>query len=228
MTVTPDQLFRRQTGFYAPQDHPHDRVTFVGVGGIGSFAALATAKLGVPSLTLIDPDSVEAHNVPNQFSPLSKLGLPKTHALEEEIASHMGEAVSVESAVRTIAEWEGEYRGVVVSGLDSMTPRHELWEKLKMNVQVPLYIDGRIAGQRMILYSVNPTNLTDIQKYEETLHADGEAEPANCTERGLIDVGFQIAALITRQVRMHLTGQEVPKLITMNMQTLTLRKGDWL
>lgn len=223
-----DALFKRQTGFFDPNANPNASVTFVGVGGIGSFAAFSTAKLGVPNLTLIDPDYVEEHNVPNQFSPLARLGEPKVEALAAEIADHMGAAVRTTTHLCKIAEVPGNWRGIVASGLDSMTARKEAWDKVNMNVEVPLYLDGRISGQRMILYTVNPTNLTDIQKYEETLHGDGEAEPAHCTERGLIDVGFQIGALMTRQIRQQLAGETPEKIITMSMKTLTMRKGDWL
>ncbi len=222
-----DALFRRQTGFFDPNENATAPATFVGVGGIGSFAAFATAKLGVPNLTLIDPDQVEVHNVPNQFSPASRVGEDKVSALAAEITSHMGDAVSVDTHAKLLAEYS-DYRDIVVSGLDSMAARHELWEQVKMNPAVQLYIDGRIAGQMMILYALCPYNLDAIEHYEKTLHSDDEAVEANCTERGLIDVGFSIGALISRMIRRHYTQQEIKPVTYMNMDGLELRKGDWV
>ena len=58
-------------------------VHLVGCGGIGSFVALALAKLGCPHLCLYDDDRVEEHNVPNQLFRLSDVGRPKVEALAE-------------------------------------------------------------------------------------------------------------------------------------------------
>lgn len=224
--ATQDALFKRQTGFFAPQDHPQAQATFVGVGGIGSFAAFATAKLGMPKLTLIDFDNVEEHNVPNQFSPRSRVGEPKVEALAAEIQAHMGDAVAVTALNTDLSDHT--YVGPVVSGLDSMKARNELWEKIKFNPLVPVYLDGRIAGPLMILYAVNPSSIEDCERYERTLHSDEDAEEAPCTERGLIDVGFSIGALVSRALRLHYTDKELKPVTYMNVNSLELRQGDWI
>lgn len=235
--VTIDRRFMRQLGFFDPAEHPRAEVTFVGVGGIGSFAATAVAKLGIPKLTLIDPDIVEEHNAPNQFHALTNMGEPKVAALATEIASHIGtEAIPYQARIGEHG-WETESgltlppnpQGVVVSGFDNMAARKRLWEqKIKLNPQVELYVDGRLDGQRILIYTVNPTNVTDIEKYEATLKDDSEIEAAACTERGLIDVGFQVGALICRQIRKHYNREDLDNIIHVNQNTLTIMKGPWL
>ena len=41
----------------------------VGAGGIGAATALCMAKVGFECLTVMDFDTVEEHNIPNQFLP---------------------------------------------------------------------------------------------------------------------------------------------------------------
>src|SRR3990172_12168799 len=60
-------------------------VTIVGVGGLGSFAALALAKMGVGTLTLVDGDTVEEHNVANQLYGPEQLGLLKVEACRDNL-----------------------------------------------------------------------------------------------------------------------------------------------
>ena len=42
-------------------------VTVIGAGATGSFITLALAKMGVRHITVYDDDTVEEHNLPNQF-----------------------------------------------------------------------------------------------------------------------------------------------------------------
>lgn len=225
--IIPDQLFLRQQGFFNPVDHPEAQATFVGVGGIGSFAAYATAKLGVPNLTLIDPDTVEIHNAPNQMHSVQNLGDSKVEALAVEIASAMGETANVTTVAEKLDAVDS-YSGIVVGGLDSMTAREELWERVKYNPAVDFLIDGRIAGQLILIYSLCPYEPEQVEHYEKTLHSDADAVEASCTERGLIDVGFQCGSLIARNIRMRLNRQEVDPITYMSMKTLDLQHGDWV
>ena len=42
-------------------------IIVVGAGAIGSFVTLALAKMGCGNITSYDMDTVEEHNLPNQF-----------------------------------------------------------------------------------------------------------------------------------------------------------------
>lgn len=234
---TPSQIFKRGTGFFNPEEHPNASATFVGVGGIGSFAATAVSKLGVPNITLIDPDTVEVHNAPNQFHRITDAGEPKVAALAAQIEGHIGTKAKGFQARIGEQGWErdgmgslpGDLNGVVVSGFDSMDARQKLWDqKLKMNPQVSLYVDGRIAGELILLYALCPYDLAAIEKYEATLHSDDEAEEAVCTERGLIDVGFTIGALVSRIVRRHFANESIDPIHYVSLKSLTIQKGPWL
>lgn len=231
--LTNSQIFKRGTGYFNPDDNPHAAVTFVGVGGIGSFAATAVAKLGVPNITLIDPDVVEVHNAPNQFHAITNAGASKVEALAEEIERHIGTEASAFQAKIGSDGWElndpGDLEGVVVSGFDSMQARKDLWkQKVKMNPAIQLYIDARIAGELIVIYALCPYDLDAIESYEKTLHSDDEAVEAPCTERGLIDVGFAAGMLICRMVRLYFATNNFDDIHIMNVKTLKLSKGDWV
>jgi len=53
------------------------KVTIIGCGAVGSFSALSLCKMGVKHLTLIDPDTVNSENLPNQFFRECDLGKKK-------------------------------------------------------------------------------------------------------------------------------------------------------
>lgn len=209
--------FLRGLGFYNPSDHPDDHVTFVGAGGIGSFAAFGAAKLGIPSVTVIDHDEVDIHNYGNQLYTEADVGDPKVTALEGLTTGNMidGRHCQFEDAPA------GEFRNVVVSGLDSMEARANLWrDRISLNPRVKLYLDARLGGQVIVIYAVNPLNMDSADRYEATLYSDEEAEDAPCTERGVIDVGLMVGSLLTRYLRLHFTGHEIPAVTYVNQSTL--------
>ncbi len=228
-------LFKRQLGFYNPDEQKTDTVSFIGLGGIGSFAAIGVAKLGVPHIHIMDDDTIELHNIPNQFHPRSKLGMTKAHALEDAIIDYSGGSSIYRYEGRITDEgYTGESkwlpRGIVVSGVDSMASRMDIWNhgSIKFNPRVSHYVDARIAGQLIVIYTVNPNDLEDIGRYEATLHTDAEAVDAPCTERGVIDVGLTIGALITNLVRHLLTDGTYNPVISTSVATPPVFSGDWI
>lgn len=225
------EKYARQLGIYNPEDNPHDSVTFIGVGGIGSFAAFGAAKLGIPNITLIDPDVVELHNQPNQFYGEGDIGDSKVYALAGHIRADRGFHGELTAYVAKAPGFDASLDrlgGVVVSGLDSMEARQSVWEEcIKLNPAVPLYLDARISGEFIVIYACNPTDMGDIEAYERTLYSDDEAEAIACTERGIIDVGLQVGSMVTRLLRRHFTGKEIDRTTMMNQDTLTATTGGW-
>lgn len=219
--------FMRQLGIYNPNEHEDDRVTMIGCGGIGSFTAAGLAKLGIPHLTLIDPDEVEEHNLPNQNYSSGDIACPKVEALAGLCHDEYNTIEAYQFAlpnpeVPTLT-------GLVMSGLDSMSARKEIWDEcIKYNPRVPLYVDARLSGEYMLAYAVNPTSPGDIDSYELTLHSDDEGEEVSCTERGIIDVGLQVASMLTRIARRHFNRQEVPNITIMNQASYVTTQGGWV
>ncbi|MEK6569249.1 MAG: ThiF family adenylyltransferase, partial [candidate division NC10 bacterium] len=89
-------------------------VTMIGCGGIGSFSALALAKMGCVHLTVYDDDRVEEHNIPNQLYRLSDVGQLKVICLAEIIKDFTGTGVDA----RPERVQGQRLQGIVVSGVD--------------------------------------------------------------------------------------------------------------
>lgn len=197
----------RQREIFDPLNYQGAHCTLVGCGGIGSFVAVALTKMGIANLTLIDFDDVEPHNMPNQFYRMSDIGKPKVVALQE-ICKELGPA---EIRFFNSKAEQHQLQNVVVTGLDSMEARKEVWEMVKENPDVELLIDGRLGAQDIALYAINPSDAADIKYYEEwCLYGDDDegTVQASCTNRAIIDVGFTVGALVANVVRKHYTNSE--------------------
>jgi hypothetical protein len=215
--------YTRQRAWFDPSAI-NAAATIVGCGGIGSFAAFALAKLGVQTLKLVDFDTVDEHNVPNQLFALDQLGELKVSALADSISSATGvHPIGISAPLQ-----DGIPRlPIVVSALDSMAARTELWEQVRYRLDVKLFLDGRLGGEHVVLYSVDPSNPTDVAGYEATLHSDADGEDLPCTARSIIDVGFAVGSLITRAVRRHYAHEPSTPTVYLNQQTLDIFKGGW-
>lgn len=226
MTTTIE--YTRQREFFDPSQHSA-AATIVGCGGIGSFTALALAKLGVSKLNLIDMDTVEPHNLPNQFFAEDTMGYPKVLALDALVDAHAPDC-SVTTHEHTFQDCDPfPINDIVISALDSMEQRAQLWEQVRMKLGCKLFLDGRLAGQKIVLYAVKPSSLTDIKGYEATLYSDAEALEDSCTARSIIDVGFAVASLMTRAVRLSYTSRDrIAPITFLDQETLDLQKGEWL
>ena len=69
------------------------RVILFGVGGVGSFCAEALARIGIGTITLVDPDNVSVSNINRQLIALhSTVGKNKAEVMKERIADINPEA----------------------------------------------------------------------------------------------------------------------------------------
>lgn len=82
VALDPDAIYARQRdlGLFIPGS-----ATVVGLGGTGSWVAMQLALLGVQTLTLIDADTVEIHNLNRLPVPPEAIGKSKVVAVAEEI-----------------------------------------------------------------------------------------------------------------------------------------------
>lgn len=221
--------YTRQRAWYDPDARPNDAVTIVGCGGIGSFTAVALAKLGIPRLHLIDFDTVEEHNLPNQFFDSEHLGWYKVAAVARQ-CENVNPGIKITTSNDRFNVNNLPLNPVVIAGLDSMEARKELWGFVRMQLRVKLLLDGRLAGQRIVHYAARPSSLTDVKGYESTLYSDEDAIIDSCTARSIIDVGFMIASLNVRATRLALTGQfDLIKPQTyIDQESFQTMSGGWL
>ena len=212
-----ENRFNRQLDLLDPKltDVP---VTVIGAGATGSFTALSLAKMGVRNLTVFDYDSVEEHNLPNQFYRVEDIGKPKVQALSEIIEQFEG--------IRIVARnerYKGQrLTGIVIVCVDSMDARLNIWKFVKNNPDVRLFIDSRMGAEVMRVFCLNPCDLFQIREYETHLYPSSEAHQERCTAKSIMYTVLSLASLLANQVKKYLTGEQLKRELVFDMKTITL------
>jgi molybdopterin/thiamine biosynthesis adenylyltransferase len=199
--------FLRQEGLCPVQALQDLHVTMIGCGAVGSFTALALAKMGVGSMVLYDPDSVEVHNLSTQFFRDTDLGRSKVEALADQLRA------MTETTVTAIpdAYTDQPLAGVVISALDSMDARRRVWRRVRGNRDIALYVDSRMGALVGQVLTVHPGSPIEEQAYRRTLHSQQEALQEACTARSVIFTVLGIASTVAGLVRSHVVGETVPR-----------------
>lgn len=209
--------FWRQMDLVMPDDFNKYNVTIIGVGGIGSPTALALSKMGVEKITVYDDDMVEKHNLPNQMYRIIDLDKPKVEGTSDICKDFSGLTIK---ACKEKFEKQS-INGIVISGVDTMKSRSDIWKRMKYNPMVNLYIDARMGAEVCLICAVKPCDPDDIKWYEKTLFTDDKASEEPCTAKSIIYNTFTIAGLISSQVKKFVKAQQFPREIIFDLKTLT-------
>ena len=172
----------------------------IGLGAIGSAVAQVLAKLGVPEFHLWDDDTLEDVNRPNQLLYRRQdVGKKKVEAALEVLASYSEAQIIIHNVrfKRDLIRW---LDGVIISGVDSMLSREEIWQAVKFNPQVHLYLDGRIGGEALELHTARPYMIEDVAIYEQSLFPDEEAASLPCGASSIIHPPVILAGLVANQI----------------------------
>ena len=168
-------------------------ITVIGAGAVGSFTVLALAKSGAERITVWDDDSIESHNLPNQWYRLADLGRPKVQALKALVLEMTGVDIEIVQE-----RFQGEKATeVTICAVDSMDVRIALWRAL--HPRPSMYIDARMGAEVGKVLCVGAFGTW----YEETLHPSSEAYRAPCTARATMYCASGLAAFIAAQVANH-------------------------
>lgn len=193
-------------------------ITIIGCGGIGSFTALALAKMGCIHLTVYDDDLVEDQNIPNQLYRLGDVGQLKVERLADIIKGFTGTGIDA----RPERVQGQRLQGIVVSGVDSMEGRRRIWDRsIRFKAGVAAYIDARMGAEVSRIYTVRPADPDHVRFYERTLYSDDEALPLPCTAQAIVYTGFGIASLVAGQVKRVAMVEAYKREIIFDHKTLT-------
>lgn len=198
-------------------------VTIIGCGAVGSFTALSLCKMGIRHLTLIDPDTVNIENLPNQFFREEDLGKKKTTACAE-ILGQFDSDIQINTLTRPFIKQKLD-SDVVISSVDSMDVRKRIWNSVVSHRKVKLLIDPRMAAHVIQVYTASPGDPSSLKAYEATLIDETEATQDRCTARSIIYTVLPVAGLVCRQVAAFANGDWVEPSITLDLKTLTLFKN---
>lgn len=211
--------FSDQTGIFDPTGYAGG-LTMIGCGGIGASVLPTIVTMGFTRYVLWDDDQVEPRNVASQlaFRP-ADLYRPKVEVLSEYLQAYG--AVEIETHLEKFTA-NDPLEGLVISGVDSMAARKEIWQAAAWNTNVPLYFDGRIGGEHFTLLVIEPFNPDDVKWYEDRwLFDDEQAAELPCTQRAIVypavALGAFMASLLATWSR---GGEKLPRRIDLSMRDM--------
>ena len=201
----------RQLDWYDPNVFD-PRVTIIGAGGIGSWVTITLAKLGVRRFVVYDSDAVEEHNLGSTPYHMSSLAEKKVGVLKP-IAEHYGFGVKFRGVTKKFNGSKLPPTDVLISAVDSMEARRMLF-KAAVEQKINFFIDGRIGGENLRVYSVRPTDTEDRKFYRLTTKKSIIVAHLPCTGQQCIDIGLAVSSLIVRSFRNWIAREEyVPEVI---------------
>jgi hypothetical protein len=167
-------------------------------------------------MTVYDDDLVEEHNWANQLYSEADIGRPKVEALwdvMETFCSFTPRAVARRYKDEPLTE-------VVISAVDSMASRKAIWQSIKKQPAVQLFIDSRMGMETLIVHSVRRTS----RDYAKSLHSDSDGLQEPCTARTICYTPLMASAVICNLVKRYVNNEDIPEQIVMDMKTYTTLK----
>lgn len=153
-------------------------------------------------MQIFDDDTVELHNLPNQFFRKKDIGRSKVEALADIVKEFTDFDIKINNK-----RYEDEnLSGIVISAVDSMKSRQAIFDMVRTQSEVELYIDSRMGGEVAQIFTLRPSDQLDVEEYEKTLFNDDEAEELPCTAQAIIYTVLGIAQPIARLVKKFLMG----------------------
>jgi molybdopterin/thiamine biosynthesis adenylyltransferase len=201
------------------------RALIIGVGGLGSPAAMALAAAGVGTLGLVDPDIVELSNLHRQ--PLyaeGDLGLPKVDAAALRLHAEYP-ALRVETwRTRFDLDAASLLGGfdAVLDGTDSVGAKFAV-NDAAVACRVPLVHAGAIATRAQLLTVLPGETACYRCLFEEPPPAD---EVASCQEAGVLGPSVVLAGSLQAADAIRVLCGATP-LFADRLLTLDTRDGVW-
>ncbi len=205
--------FDRQLDLFNPQDnYAKTPITLVGCGSVGSMVALLLSKVGFHEVEVFDDDTVEEHNIPNQFFRVDDMHKPKVEAIRE-VCYEMGFSIPNGRKERY---QDQVLKPIVISAVDSMATRKIIFEEFKKQSGVArVLIDPRMGGLNFRIVTVRQDNTKFYSWYP-----DDESVQEPCTARTIVyNVGV-LAGLVVAQVCKVVRGEEFPYEIGGDIRTM--------
>lgn len=210
MDVTTHQHLTRQLDLI-PIETLSTPVTIIGCGAIGSFTALALAKMGLRNITVYDYDTVSVENMSNQFFRFADIGINKAEALHSLVFDFTKTLITARPRA-FMPEDAATLKGIVISAVDSMGARRMIYDAiLDGGFNVNYIIDPRMGAESYSQYTIKPFNEEDQETYNKTLYSDDAAVQERCTAKSTVYTATLAAGLCTKTVKNIMLEQAYPR-----------------
>ncbi|NIN64712.1 MAG: 4-methyl-5(B-hydroxyethyl)-thiazole monophosphate biosynthesis protein [Anaerolineae bacterium] len=168
------QLVLRDIGYDGQLRLSNASVCIVGLGGLGSPAAVQLAAMGVGHLRLVDYDVVELSNLQRQhLYDTNSLGYPKVEAAAERLGK-LNPYIEIEPLPLAVGAHNAqdivEGMDVVVDGLDRMTPRYAL-NRACVQLGIP-YVFGAAISSFGNVSTIIPGETACLECFQRSVEDD--------------------------------------------------------
>lgn len=189
------------------------KATVVGVGAIGRQVALQLTAIGVPSLQLIDFNTVEIENLAPQGYLEEDLGRPKVEATAD-VCHRLNSTIQIDLVPYRFGR-SMKVGNVVFLCVDSIVTRKLIYDALKDRLS--LLVDTRMSAEVVRILTV--VDAMGRQHYPTTLFGAEEAQGGACTAKSTIYTANIAAGLAVGQFTRYLRGLPVDVDLSLNILT---------
>ena len=201
------------------------RIAIIGAGSIGSFTALALTKMGCEHLTLWDKDTVELHNVSNQFFNKDSIGIPKVVATTQECQRYTPKKVDIDFFHDYYEGQNLDNFDVVIALTDNIEGRKAAFEAAKTSQKAILFIDGRMGGELFRTFCFNPKTTALDEEYYNDFIEGVVNEELPCTARTIIYNVMMASSIIASFVKKLVNNEKMPFQLLFNFGNYSFSKS---
>jgi molybdopterin/thiamine biosynthesis adenylyltransferase len=207
----------RHSGIFAACDLP---IRLIGIGGIGSMAAILLSKMSDSEIQVYDDDRVEEVNIATQFYRTEDVRRNKVIAISE-IAGQFSDSASFIPVPERYPSTSQNPAWMVISGVDSIASRKAIWQDLRIANDWKWYLDARMGAEKFELYCVSRD---DTDWYSSLLsHQQDELIPDEpCTAKATFYTAAMAAGHIGKTIRKILAGIKPPLWLSHDIFTDTI------
>lgn len=217
--LTPKDRDLRQRDLIPPGELANYRCTVIGVGAIGRQVALQLAAIGVPSLQLIDFDTVEPVNLAAQGFLQDDLGRAKVHATAD-LCQQIQHGLATEEVVDRFKR-TSEVGDAIFVCVDCIQTRGRIFEAVKDKCR--FFVDGRMVAEvvRVLACSANRPD-GGWAHYPTTLFAPEESFRGSCTAKSTIFTANIAAGIMLETFSKHLRRLPIDHDVQLNLLAMEL------
>lgn len=143
-----DEMLGRQSGLLkegAIEILKETKIVVIGAGAIGSWLAFSLAKMGCENVFFCDDDVIEEANYSNQIYHLGNMDDLKVEALSDCMKLYSPVTDKWQYANKRITADNLVNGEIIISAVDSIKVRQELFDAYRWNEDSKLWLDGRIG-----------------------------------------------------------------------------------
>jgi molybdopterin/thiamine biosynthesis adenylyltransferase len=216
-TLATSAEFFRQLDIFDPSK-TNPSITLIGAGALGSMIGLTLVKMGINDLTVWDNDTVELHNISNQFYPRTAVGKSKADAFKEMVELFSPRDIEIEAVPERFVSGD-IYSEIVITALDNMKARRDVWKKAKDTAGVYLFIDVGMGAEILHVFTLNPLGKRR-DEYEKKIYSHEDVE-LPCSARTIIYCPLLASSITASQVKKYAVQQSFPYHVCISMNDLS-------